>query len=109
MRKSEIKKYISWLNQGKNQDLVFTRRVSPSVDQGVIWRCNPVEGEGIYSDLIRYHFFFIKNKVGLYVGAILDTGQDLHWYILKDHRKQGYLTKSLKETILPHLFLEMEP
>ena len=33
---------------------------------------------------------------------------DLHWYMLPRFRKKGYLSKSLKSTILPYLFYERE-
>jgi hypothetical protein len=33
---------------------------------------------------------------------------DLHWYILEEDRKQGHLTKSLREAIIPYLFYDEE-
>jgi len=33
---------------------------------------------------------------------------DLHWYVEPEHRKQGYLTNAMKESILPYLFDEGE-
>ncbi|OEK06710.1 GNAT family N-acetyltransferase [Roseivirga misakiensis] len=106
MRNKEIKKYISWLNEKKNQDLIFTRQISSTVDEGIVWPNNP--GDGVVANFDRHHFFFIKNEKDIYVGAILDMGTDLHWYMLKEYRKKGYLTNALRVTILPYLFLERE-
>lgn len=33
---------------------------------------------------------------------------DLHWIILPEHRKNGYLTNALKEAIIPYLFSVVE-
>jgi len=51
--------------------------------------------------------FFIKNNSGKYVGAVLDITRDLFWYVLEEERKNGYLTKSLNEAIVPYLFSDV--
>ena len=52
-------------------------------------------------------FFLIRNE-NEYVGAVLDMKIDLHWIILPEHRKNGYLTNALKEAIIPYLFSVVE-
>lgn len=108
MTNKDIKKYISWLNSGDKNDLIFTRKVGLNVDRAIVWPQNPVEKEGIFNNHMHFHFFFFKNEAGYYVGGVLDMGSDLHWYVLKDYRKQGHLSKALSQTILPYIFLERE-
>ncbi len=58
--------------------------------------------------LSPYTFFFIKNKEGVCVGAVLDMNRDLHWVVLKKYRGQGFLTQSLQKVILPYICLRMD-
>lgn len=62
--------------------------------------------DNIIVNFSSYRFFFIKNELNQYVGAVFDMYSDLHWYIVPQSRKQGHLTKALKESILPYLFNE---
>ena len=34
--------------------------------------------------------------------------RDLHWFVLPQYRGKGHLTKSMKSTIIPHLFLSRD-
>jgi hypothetical protein len=53
-----------------------------------------------------YRFFFVKNETKRYVAAVLDMYHDLHWYVVPEYRKNGYLTTALRESILPYLFYD---
>ena len=53
-------------------------------------------------------FYLIKNDFNQIVGIVYDMGYDLHWYIIPRFRKLGYLTKILKQQILPYLLLDEE-
>lgn len=54
-------------------------------------------------------YFFIRNEREQFIGVVEDRGQkDLHWYITKDSRKKGYLTRALKETIIPYIFYDVK-
>ncbi|MEW4924601.1 hypothetical protein [Algibacter sp. 2305UL17-15] len=105
MTEREIRKYIDRLNNKKGQESIFTRPISETVDVGKVWREQPKQKDSV-SSFSSSRFFFIKNTLGVYVGAVLDMDYDLHWYVLPKQRKKGILTKSLKETILPYLFYE---
>lgn len=91
MRNEDIEKLINRLNNF-NQDDDF--KISATVEVAKIWQL------GFPSPL---QFFLIKNNSD-YVGAVNVLSNDLHWYILKEHRKNGYLTNALREYILPYLF-----
>ena len=106
MTEKEIRKYIYRLNNGKATESIFTRQIGKNVDVAKVWTEQPKITDSIVGNFGSYRFFFIKNEINKYVGAVLDMYQDLHWYIIPKSRKQGYLTKALKESILPYLFYD---
>jgi hypothetical protein len=106
MTEREIRKYIDRLNNGKAGESIFTRQISKTVDVAKVWAEQPKMTDNIIENFDSYRFFFIKNELKEYVGAVLDMYQDLHWYIIPKSRKYGYLTTALKESILPYLFYD---
>lgn len=105
MTDKDIQKYIDQLNNRNSSETIFTRSISDTVDVAKVWPEQPK----ITDDIINFHsyrFFFIKDEKRKYIGAVLDMHKDLHWYIIPNSRKKGYLTKSLKEAIIPYLFNE---
>jgi hypothetical protein len=99
MRRQEILSYLAKLNNGKAEDTIFKRAIGPYVELARVWSISRGRPSGYVGE-----FFFIKNHDGVYVGAVYDMQQDLHWFVLKRHRKQGHLTKALRTVILPYLF-----
>ncbi|MBY0260774.1 MAG: hypothetical protein K2Q20_00420 [Phycisphaerales bacterium] len=77
------------------------RTLSPSVVLGYVWLESPTRREGTAkSD--RLYFIVSERRC---VGVVLDMGEEnLHWYVLPEHRKKGHLALALEEYILPHLF-----
>ena len=106
MTEREIRKYIDRLNNGKSNELIFTRQISENVDVAKVWAKQPKMSDSIIGGFYSYRFFFIKDEENKYIGAVLDMYRDLHWYIVPKSRKNGYLTTSLKESILPYLFYD---
>lgn len=106
MTEKEIRKYIDRLNNGKASESIFTRQISKTVDVAKVWAVQPKMTDSIIGNFSSYRFFFIRNEINEYVGAVLDMYQDLHWYIIPKNRKQGYLTNALKGSILPYLFYD---
>ncbi|MEZ5082654.1 MAG: hypothetical protein R2750_04295 [Bacteroidales bacterium] len=103
MTNSEISKYIRTLNQGSGTETIFTRRISKNVELAKVWEKRPKPTDSIIGNFNPFTFFFIKSESSEYVGAVLDMGHDLHWYISQKHRKKGYLVNALKSSILPFL------
>ena len=106
MREEEIKKYIDKLNAKEAGETIFLRQISKSVKIARVWEKEPDFNDEIVINVPSHRFFFIINEKGKYVGAVFDMKNDLHWFILKEERKKGYLTKALKESILPYLFYD---
>lgn len=104
MTNREIKKYIDRLNNGKSGESIFIRPISENVDVAKVWSEQPKITDEIVGNFGSHRFFFIKNEQSKYVGAVLDMNRDLHWFIVANSRKKGYLTNALKESILPYLF-----
>lgn len=106
MQEREIRKYIDRLNNRKAGESIFTRQISKTVDVAKVWTEQPKMTDKIIGNFSSYRFFFIKNELNKYVGAVLDMYHDLHWYVVPKNRKKGYLTTALKESILPYLFYD---
>lgn len=106
MTSEEIEKYINKLNNKEYEDTIFLRKISKNVDVAKVWSEELKENDNIIGNFSSYRFFFIRNEQNSYVGAILDMGLDLHWYVLPENRKKGYLTNALKNVVLPYLFDE---
>ncbi len=110
MSDKSIKAIIDRLNNGDNEN-IFLQKLSRYVEYGIVWhkvkQINPFKGK--YYREKREKFYFIKNDSAFYVGAVLgmyefDELNNLHAYILKQHRKQGHLFRAMSKIILPHLF-----
>lgn len=103
MKDTKIKEFLERLNNKEGKETIFTRQISLLVDYAKVWDEEPKLNND-RSGLSSNNFFFIRNSNNKYVGAVLDMGIDLHWYVLKDERKNGHLTKALKSAILPYIF-----
>lgn len=104
MSEREISKYINRLNKGNIEESIFIRPISNSVVVAKVWAEQPKITDRISWNIDSFRFFFIKNELNVYIGAILEMENDLHWYISPKYRKKGYLTTALKESIIPYLF-----
>lgn len=111
MSDKSIKTIIDRLNNGDSEN-IFLQKLSECVEYGIVWhkirQISPIKGQ--YYRETREKFYFIKNENQHFVGAVLimDALDDLHAYILKEHRKQGHLAKAMTKVILPHLFESKE-
>lgn len=111
MSNKSIGAIIKKLNS-KNYENIFLQRLSENVEYGIVWhkvrQCSPHIGK--YYSETRDRFYFFKNEYDTYVGAVLimDAQDDLHAYVKKEYRRQGYLTNAMQEVILPHLLQNKE-
>jgi len=79
------------------------RKLTDKVCIAKVWEKSPKPTDDIISNSDSLDVFFI-NEMGNYIGAVLDMGHDLHWYIKPKFRKKGHLSTALKTAILPYLF-----
>lgn len=92
---------INSLNGKPDQKDCIKHSISKNVELAHIWIENSMHKHSPKT-------FFLIKKENEYVGAVLDMKIDLHWVILPEHRKNGYLTNALKEGIIPYLFSIVE-
>ena len=106
MTHQELEKYIDLLNSENSLDGIFTRIISKSVTKAKIWEKEP--NPNIQSSCKVYYstYYFIKNNDNKYIGVVLFTSNNVHWFVKEQHRKKGYLTKAMKKEILPNMFYE---
>jgi len=96
---------LNTLNKKQRKEHIFIRELDGKIDLAKVYIGIPKMTDSISSnDLSPYNLFCIKNMHKKYVGIVLDMGNDLHWFVKKKHRGNGYLTKALKESILPYIF-----
>jgi len=108
MTNQYLNSLISKLNKRQLNELIQLRPLSDTVDFAKIWRRKPrpVHTRALGDGPLNY--YFIKDQKGYYVGIVHDMQTDLHWFVLSKYRGKGFLTNSLKEVILPHLFQDRE-
>lgn len=101
MTSHQLQSFLNQLNSGKESPNIFKHQISKDIYYGQVWEDdNPKQTYG-------FDIFFIKDSNSCYIGAVMRHYNDLHWYITKEHRGKGYLTKALKNTILPYIFDEL--
>ena len=105
MTEKNLQNLIDILNSKENhKEQIFLRQISENVF------LSKVSSKVTMPEIKPYSFgdfFLISNERKKFIGVIEDRGiSDLHWYITKDSRKKGYLTKALKETIIPYIFYD---
>jgi hypothetical protein len=101
MTEKSIIAIINILNRNPNYKNCIKHSISKNVDFAHIW---------IENSRLKHSpkSFFLIKKDTKYVGAVLDMNSDLHWVMLPEYRKNGYLTTALKEAIIPYLFTVAE-
>ncbi|MBS7565532.1 hypothetical protein KHS38_14055 [Mucilaginibacter sp. Bleaf8] len=100
MTDKAIQEIIDHFNRKNSQAYIAAHPIGENVEYGVVWKDIDFNKLG---DVSPYRFYFIKNKKGKCIGAVLDMNMDLHWYIVPAARKKGFLTNALIQFILPHL------
>jgi len=104
MTDKSLNKLINTLNKGQRKEHIFIRKLDDKVDLVKVFNNNPKLNDRInYYDIIPDTFYCIREN-NQYIGIVYDMSNDLHWYIKKEHRGNGFLSKALKEIILPFIF-----
>ncbi len=84
------------------------RDLSDSVRFGKVWRRSPAGTVSYESGDSLYFILDGKDCVGIvYDMRCLGQdvgGDDLHWFVLEEHRHRGYLHRALHSTIFLHMF-----
>ena len=109
MTEETMIKHIRELNQGYDEYIDSIEDISPTVELIKLL-------DKPFSEIMEStekasisKVYFIKDGSGVYVGGVHNGGwTDLHWVMLPEYRKMGYLTKAMKEYILPHILRERE-
>lgn len=108
MTNKYLNSLINKLNKNRTDGLIHLRPLSTTVDFAKVWTKKPNPVDNVCRPDGPYKFYFIKNTSGFYVATVLDMVQDLHWFVGSKYRRQGHLTKAMKEVIIFHLFQDRE-
>lgn len=109
MTDKSLQSLIENLNTGNiESSLIFSRQLSQYVDFAKIWLEKPKVNDSVTSSDGPDNFYLIKNDEGIFVAIVYDMLQDLHWFVVPQHRGKGHLTQSMQNTIIPHLFLNRD-
>jgi hypothetical protein len=104
MKNKLLKSLIDRLNANNTQGLFHLRPLNDRVEFAKVWVNKPKPTDNISNPGGPNSFYFIKNENGIYVALVLDMCNDLHWFVLPKYRRNGHLTKAMKEVILFHIF-----
>lgn len=99
MRKEELQTILNKANKGDKKS-IHLRPLLNNIYLVKVW----TRIKKTHTQFDPLSCYLIKNNDNKYVGIVCDMGHDLHWYVSFQHRKQGLLTKAMKEVILFHLF-----
>lgn len=106
MTNKSLQSLLSRLNNNdKTSGLIYLRPLKANVDFAKVWIHEPKLTDSITNSDGPDNFYLVKNNENIFVAIVFDMKRDLHWFVLPDYRGMGYLTKALKQTIIPHLFL----
>lgn len=106
MTSESLQLLLDRLNQNETSSfLMFSKSLSSSVDFAKIWIEKPKVTDNVSSYDGPDYFYLIKNDQNIFVAVVFDMRRDLHWYVHSGYRGKGYLTKAMRATIIPHLFL----
>ncbi|WP_194972535.1 hypothetical protein [Aquiflexum lacus] len=98
MRDETIRDLLRNLNKGKGKNLVFKSSIGGNIEFAKVW----IYQKNGFTYKSQF-FFLIKNDLGKYVAAVCGFN-NLHWYTLFEERRKGYLSKALKEYIIPFIW-----
>ena len=106
MTNESLQLLLEKLNKNdESSSLIYRRPLSSNVDYAKIWLDKPKLTDNVTSSDGPNVFYLIKNNENTFVAIVFDMIRDLHWFVHPNYRGNGYLTKAMKHTIIPHLFL----
>lgn len=106
MTSESLQSLLEKLNKNDtSSSLIYRRPISSNIDFAKIWLDKPKLTDSVTSSDGPDIFYLIKNNENKFVAIVFDMIRDLHWFVHPDFRGNGHLTKAMKHTILPHLFL----
>lgn len=101
MTDENIERLIDALNAHEMSDRIYLATLSQKVEYAKVWINDP---NGSPGDETPYTFYFIKNDAGIYVAAVLDMVNDVHFFVKNEHRGKGDLEKAMVDVVFPKLF-----
>ncbi len=110
MTDESVRDLILAFNSRKFPSFVALRPLSDTVTLGYVWEERPT---GCVPNESSNKVYFIL-KGSKCVGVVVEMGfnhsrnrfeeENLHWHVLKEHRKHGHLYAALRDYVLPHIF-----
>lgn len=106
MSDRELEEILINLNKG-TQENIIQKKISEKVSFAAFWDTSPEKHLSTGRDFPK-HCFLIQNDTNQFVSLVLDMGSDLHWITLPEYRRKGYLSKSLRDIILPYILANLD-
>lgn len=103
MSETEMQKIIDDLNSGELKKIVHSQELTKNVIFANVWDEKPHDESKLVDGYEYRSFYLIKKSTGEFIGLIYLMKDDLHWYLNKENRGKGYMTRVLGETVIPHL------
>lgn len=104
MTEQGLHELLENLNSNNNTDLIHSMPLTKNVFFAKVWLEEPSLSSRPSNKNGPDHFYFIKDEINTFIAVVFDMVYDLHWYVIPEKRKRGYLIRNMRETILPHIF-----
>lgn len=101
MKTKDIESLVDRLNSKNTDPLIFLSSLTDTIEIAKVWHSLP---KGDTENEKSQTFYVVKNDKGVYVAAVMDMKSDLHFFVKKKYRKQGFLTRAMKQVVFPHLY-----
>lgn len=109
MTNKALQSLLERLNQNEtSSSLIYLRPLNANVYFAKIWIDKPQLTDSVTNSDGPSNFYLVKNNENIFVAIVFDMQRDLHWFVLPDYRGLGYLTTAMKDSIIPHLFLNRD-
>lgn len=104
MTEQGLHELLKNLNSNNNIYLIHSMPLTKNVVFAKVWLDRPSLSSRPSNKNGPDNFYFIKDEINTFIAVVFDMVYDLHWYVIPEKRKRGYLIRNMKETILPHIF-----
>ncbi len=97
----QLEVLLNELNSNPESPKFIITQIAVDIYFGKVWYNLPWENQTEYQG---EKYYFINRPDHGFIGAVEQTSSELHAFLIPEFRGQGIMSKTLRETILPHLF-----
>lgn len=105
MTAKQLDELIDELNSNPESPKFIITKIAEFIYFGKFWLNLPWER---LIECYGYNFYLIHSSNNNFIGIVSAGTSDMHVFLKPEFRGNGIMSKSLRETIIPHMFMYME-